>query len=150
MNQIPNDPSIGQPTVAGEMPWWRIILSRLYYWGLRLRRRLPYLVWYGNELDVVVTLAQDKLQPIEMRPGEDPAKAFRQLFSGAFAEIERTFREMGIEFDTGMGLDGRDWEWDWSLKGPISVRFKARATKPELRMERPRPKLVISNKGTTQ
>jgi hypothetical protein len=142
---VTDTPVIG-PSI-GEMPWWRIILSRLYYWGVRQRRRLPYLVWYGDELDVVVTFSEDKLRPVEIRPGDDPRDAFHQLFGGAFFEIEQTLDNMGIRFDKGVGLDGRDWEWDWSLKGPISVRFKARATKPELRMERPKPKLVVNNKG---
>ena len=100
----------------------------------RLRRKLPYLVWYNDELDVTVTLSQDKL---------DPEAPMEKLFSGAFYECEKVFRDMGIGFDTGMGADGRDWEWDWSLKGPISVRFRSRATKPELRMERKRPEFRV-------
>jgi len=36
-------------------------------------------------------------------------------------EIERKFREIGVHFDTGGGFGGRDWEWDWSLKGPIKL-----------------------------
>ena len=35
-------------------------------------------------------------------------------------EIEILFHKMNITFDTGYGC-GRDWEWDWSLKGPVSV-----------------------------
>jgi hypothetical protein len=36
-------------------------------------------------------------------------------------EIEKKFHEIGISFDTGGGCGGRDWEWDWSLKGPVKV-----------------------------
>jgi hypothetical protein len=39
-------------------------------------------------------------------------------------QIELLFHEMGITFDTGAGFGGRDWEWDWSLKGPVKVYFK--------------------------
>ena len=38
-------------------------------------------------------------------------------------------------FDLGLikhepGIGGRDWEWDWSLSGPISVTFRGRAARP--------------------
>lgn len=36
-------------------------------------------------------------------------------------QIEKLFRELGITFDTGAGCGGRDWEWDWSLEGPVKV-----------------------------
>lgn len=39
-------------------------------------------------------------------------------------KIESLFHDMGIRFDTGCGFGGRDWEWDWSLKGPVKVYFK--------------------------
>lgn len=45
------------------------------------------------------------------------------LDRGHLAEIERALAEIGIEFDKGVGLGGRDWEWDWSLRGPIEIRF---------------------------
>lgn len=124
------------PGIAREMTRLEQIISVVRYWLVRQRRRLPYLVWYNDELDVSVTLSQDKLTADSMEG------AFKQFNSGAFVEVEKIFSEMGIGFDKGLGCDGRDWEWDWSLKGPISVRFRSRATKPERRMERPRPKLV--------
>lgn len=36
-------------------------------------------------------------------------------------KIEKLFRELGINFDTGGGMGGRDWEWDYSLTGPVKV-----------------------------
>jgi hypothetical protein len=36
-------------------------------------------------------------------------------------QIEKLFLELGISFDTGLGFKKRDWEWDWSLQGPIKV-----------------------------
>lgn len=39
-------------------------------------------------------------------------------------QAELLLREIGITFDSGVGCDGRDWEWDWSLKGPVKVFFK--------------------------
>jgi hypothetical protein len=41
-------------------------------------------------------------------------------------QVEKLLREMGIEFDCGGSYanDGslvRDWEWDWSLRGPVKV-----------------------------
>lgn len=40
-------------------------------------------------------------------------------------KIESLFHELGIYFDTGGAIGGaRDWEWDWSLRGPVKVFFK--------------------------
>lgn len=40
-------------------------------------------------------------------------------------KIEKLFRQLGISFDTGgCNINGgfvRDWEFDWSLTGPIRV-----------------------------
>ena len=43
-----------------------------------------------------------------------PAKgvALKKLF-----EAEKLLRAAGVSFDTGCGCGGRDWEFDWSLKG---------------------------------
>ncbi len=48
-------------------------------------------------------------------------------------QIRALFQEMGISFDTGTSVEKesdedwngmtRDWEWDWSLKGPVRVKF---------------------------
>lgn len=127
------------PATCREMTRMERIASSIKYWAIRQRRKLPYLVWWNDELDVGVCLSQDKLDTGNPEP-------LKQLFGGAFYDAEKIFREMGISFDTGMGPDGRDWEWDFSLKGPISVRFHGRAKHPEKRMERPRPKLVVENK----
>lgn len=38
--------------------------------------------------------------------------------------IEDLLRKLDISFDTGYGDGKRDWEWDFSLKGPVKVYFK--------------------------
>ena len=37
--------------------------------------------------------------------------------------LERLLDKMGIKFDTGTGFGCRDWQWDWSLKGPVKVTY---------------------------
>ncbi len=92
---------------------------------IRFRRRwFPYLVWWNSELDVVITFKEDPLRQ------DDPLAGFER---GRLPEIKRLLSEIGITFDSGQGCSGRDWEWDWSLKGPISVRFKRRCQRPEKR-----------------
>src|SRR5262249_16527973 len=98
-------------------------------------------VWLDDEIDVRITLMQDKLPQMKFKP-EDEAAALKSLFSGAFAEMEQTFGELGIKFDSGVSREGREWEWDWSLSGPISVRFRGRAKRAELGGERRKPTLV--------
>ena len=39
-------------------------------------------------------------------------------------QIEELLSEIGVSFDTGAGFGNRDWEWDWSLKGPVKVLHK--------------------------
>lgn len=39
-------------------------------------------------------------------------------------ELEKLLNEMGISFDTGGDSTSRNWEWDWSLDGPVNVFFK--------------------------
>lgn len=39
-------------------------------------------------------------------------------------ELEKLLNEMGITFDTGGDSTSRNWEWDWSLSGPVNVYFK--------------------------
>jgi len=41
----------------------------------------------------------------------------------ALFEIEKKFLEIGVSFDTGAGFGRRDWEWDFSLKGPVQIRI---------------------------
>jgi len=39
-------------------------------------------------------------------------------------DAEASLRKAGISFDTGAGFGGRDWEFDWSLTGPVKVFHK--------------------------
>lgn len=111
-----------------QMTRWEQICHWWYVWALNFRRRyIPHLVWHGDEVDIRVLLKDDRLR------AQDLGEAFQDLHRGTFSVIERHFSEVGITFDKGMGPDGRDWEWDWSLQGPISVTFRRRAKRPELR-----------------
>jgi len=116
------------PSIGYEMTRWQMLRSRLSIGWTRFRRRLPYLVWYGDELDVGVTLKDIAAL------GGDPQCAF---------EAQALLNRMGISFDTGSGCHGRDWEWDFSLRGPISVTFKSRARHPERRVLAARPELKL-------
>lgn len=137
---------IVEPAITSAQPIGRerttveLFFYHIKHWLLRQRRKLPYLIWYNDELDIGVTFSRERLLP-----DGSMDDAFRAMFGSRLAEVERAMHDMGVGFDTGVGLDGRDWEWDFSLSGPISVRFRHRATKPERRMERPKPHLVCSN-----
>jgi hypothetical protein len=104
-------------------------------WHWRLKRWVPRLVWLGDEIDVCITFTEDPLQE---------GNEFAGLFSGGLWEIQKRLHAMGIEFDSGCGHAGRDWQWDWSLSGPVRVKFRGRAKHPErrIRQEAPKPKLV--------
>jgi len=104
-------------------------LNRIFVavWRRRLCSWLPRLVWLDDEIDVVVTLANDTARPDQHSPA---------LFNRGSFEIEKALRNLGITFDICMGQGGCDWQWDYSLSGPISVRFKGRAKRPERRLRR--------------
>ena len=115
---------IPEQSPCREMNFFEQIASNVQRFFVRLRRKLPYLVWYGDELDVCVTFHEDKLRQ------DDP---MRSLFGGHIHKAKNLLNEIGIEFDHGIGMGGRDWEWDFSLRGPISIKFRNKSAKPELR-----------------
>jgi len=96
-------------------PLWRLHMrNRL---AMFRRRWIPYLVW------VRVTFTEARLPVIEGTLEEIMAKGIAHINNGHMAKIEADLLEIGIAFDKGAGPEGRDWEWDWSLRGPIEVRF---------------------------
>jgi hypothetical protein len=122
-------PASQQPEMPGrQMTPWEQFWNGLRIKAIRLRRKLPHLVWHGDEIDVRVTLATESLTATDL------GGAYHQFTGSQLREIEGHLRDLGITFDTGLGPDGRDWEWDYSLSGPISVAFKGRAKNPERRM----------------
>lgn len=106
-----------------------LVWMRLLSLSHRIGSLFPRLVWPDDEVDVVVTFTSASL-PMAITPEE----AMQELFSGNLYEIEQRLYALGLSFDRGAGFEGRDWEWDWSLRGPISVRFRRRTTKPANRL----------------
>ncbi len=79
----------------------------------RLSTYIPRLVWEGDEIDVDIVIQGDI------------AKIF---------QVEEKFHDLGIEFDAAYGYGLRDWEWDWSLSGPISIKFVRRSKNKDQRL----------------
>lgn len=127
--------------VVRQMTWLEQQCSNVISIVTRLRRRLPYLVWRDDEIDVVVTFPAATLPA-----GLDLHDAMRELYSGPLHEIESQLSRLGIGFDKGVGFGGRDWEWDCSLSGPISVRFRRRSKRP-LRRTGISPKAPLKEGG---
>ena len=69
-------------------------------------RYTPSIVWRRQRIEVGIHFDLSKVDRVD-------------LF-----EIEKLLHKNGIYFDTGSGFGNRDWEWDFSLRGPIDVRFK--------------------------
>ena len=61
---------------------------------------------------------------VEVRIGFDTKKMTKEQLGKLF-EVQKLLSEIGVTFDTGFdcGSKERDWEWDWSLKGPVKVFF---------------------------
>lgn len=118
-------------TTATASPSWDWNLSRLW---TKFTRLFPRLVWYGQELDVLITFKADKLRPIiekdekwplsEERQQELEAAAKLVVKDSPIEEAQALLRRSGLSFDTGIGTEGRDWFFDYSLSGPISVTFR--------------------------
>lgn len=97
-------------------------MRRVQYWLIRLRKRyIPYLEWWGQEINVRAVFKEDRL-PKNLFI-KDPEDAMKYLNRGCLSEVERHLAEIGITFDRGMGCGGRDWELDWSLQGPLNIKF---------------------------
>lgn len=123
---------------AVEMPSiWRQIWTRFCNRLVRFRRRyIPMLVWYGDEVDVRLTFTENRLPKGMTFSPDDPgsiAHVVSPLQSGRLHEIEQSLLEIGVSFDTGMGFGGRDWDLDWSLKGPLRISMVGRAKRTERR-----------------
>lgn len=122
------------------------LFSGLSRWLKRQRRKLPYLVWYGDELDVTISFTDESLELVSNKEAEaeltDDKKKKKKLRSEAQAQLnvsyvseaESMLRRAGIKFDTGTGFGGRDWEFDWSLSGPVHVSFRGKAKAPSARL----------------
>lgn len=131
-----SDVFVQAPRTPRELSWWQQHRLRFHIWWTSFRRRyIPRLVWYGDEIDVCITFTENKLVPIELDPHKpiDMNQIVAPLFRGTLAQVEHQLKDIGIEFDKGLGPDGRDWEWDWSLRGPVHVKFRGRAQNPEQR-----------------
>jgi hypothetical protein len=74
----------------------------------RARMEAPVLVRRGQPVEV--SLAFERLSKENLE----------HLFAA-----ERQLNKAGITFDTGYAFPSRtrDWSWDWSLEGPVSVTF---------------------------
>lgn len=113
------------PNAAREMTRWEWLRSRVsIWWTLNITRCIPHLVWYGDELDALIT--------------------FKDPDPQAMHKADEAMRDLGLEFDAGWWMDppAREWEWDYCLRGPVSVKFKGRAKHPDHRVIRPKPMLV--------
>lgn len=102
---ISNDQGMPQ-----ELHGLKALASRAHSWIKRLSWKFPRLVWRGDEVWVNVKITNAGLGGTQT----------------SFA-AEDEIRKLGISFDTGAGCGGRDWEWDWSLKGPIKITFRGKA-----------------------
>lgn len=66
----------------------------------------------------------DRGRPVDVGISFGPNLTREQL--GTLFEVEQLLRRLGVTFDTGFafGSGTRDWEWDWSLEGPVEVTFR--------------------------
>src|SRR6185437_5513517 len=124
--QIIETPAGSAVGIAREMTRWEKLRSDIRrHWWWYVWRRVPYLVWHGQEVDVTVYFT-------ELPLGSD---------GGLYTlwEVEDRLDKLGLSFDTGGGGEGRDWEWDYSLRGPVRIRFRGRAKNPHLRVRKQEP-----------
>ena len=63
----------------------------------------------GEEVEVTIKFDRTKLTP------EQEEKVF---------QAGKLLGEVGIGYDSGGSAEEIDWEWDWSLSGPVKVEFR--------------------------
>ena len=125
---VPDNASTVQddPREMGLLLRARELAFQISRWWLR---HVPRLVWHGQEVYVRVTFTDLGLG--SDNPFQDPLYI-----------AEDALLKLGVHSDRGSGPSGRDWEWDWSLTGPIKVTFvnsrkkrkEASSPAPELRV----------------
>lgn len=81
----------------------------------------------GNELVAECTatdanFADLRGKPVQVRLEFDLTKMSPEQIT-CVHEAQALLRKAGITFDSGTDINTRDWELDWSLKGPVSVKF---------------------------
>lgn len=135
-----------QPT-AREMTGITLLRHRIKDWfWWNISRRLPRLVWIGDDIDVTVNFTNIRLAPDSKGVTQpDGSIAWDIRYEGdmeAIRRAETALYQIGLSFDTGTGCSSRDWEWDYSLRGDVKLYFKqrhrgdrkAREPKPPLRL----------------
>ncbi len=74
-----------------------------------------------------------------MPDGQKPELHYRVKFDltkmtreqkDALSEAESALSRAGISFDMGGDGNVRDWEWDWSLNGPMTIEARQRSSAP--------------------
>lgn len=101
---------------------WQKVKSEVGFWWNRFMYSMPRLVWPGQEVDVTIHFNGIGLS---QRTGD---------FNEWLAEIKNAeiknyydaivaLNSMGVHFDTGVGLDCAEWNFDYSLSGPVKVRY---------------------------
>ena len=119
-------PSLSSATeIKGVKLLWSKI--RTFYYR-HIYRHIPHLVWPHQEVEVGITFTHLPLGTSGVH--------FESLW-----QAENALHEVGLSFDTGAGCNGRDWEWDWSLKGPVQVRFY-RVRKKSVPLDSPNKRML--------
>lgn len=129
-----------------EFTRWQKLIERVKRQWWALKRKLPMLVWHDDEVDVKITFTNLRLAP-ESKGVEQPDGSIRWdlRYEGDMETLwnaEDALRQLGLTFDAGTGMAGRDWEFDYSLRGPVKVRFRRRH-KGDRKPKEPRPGLRL-------
>lgn len=127
----------------------KLVRSQLSRLWTKASRLFPRLVWYGQEVDVLITFTSHKLGANESFLG--PALTYPSFApeqdqkDGLVVQPQHTpdgvgratlaLHAAGIGFDTGYGERGRDWFFDYSLTGPVRVKFIGRTKNALVRQE---------------
>jgi hypothetical protein len=120
------------------MAKWLSLKHWLYcQWLWKVRRKIPIRVWYGDEVDVTVSFTDLRLA--------SNCTLENLRYEGDIETIwraESALHQLGLTFDAGTGLEGRDWEWDWFLSRPVHLKFRCKH-KGKREPKEPRPALRL-------
>lgn len=89
-----------------------MLYRKIYYHLCRFRcKYIPYLVYRNKPIYARLVFDASKVNYEDM------------------CNLRSCFHKLGITFDSGAGFGDIDWEFDWSLKGPIKVVFTGKPKK---------------------
>ena len=136
--QEPDCPDCPPPVAPRRVNWFEYKLAQIKRF---FDHNMPRIVWPNDEVDVRLVFTGDRESLFALPEWYgDVTEWYGDVTEGKdmteFGSVKAAIAlgESGIHFDTGVGFHGSDWFLDYSLRGPLRVKFIRKTKNPMRRM----------------